>query len=188
MLGPSGVGKTTLIRRIVTFNQRFRPARQYVTRSLRPGETEKIQVSESKFLELQRGAKLIGVSSIFGMHTGTLVKSIRKTLATGGFPIFDWPISKLEEIAAAFPGFLYRVYVEPPSFEALASRLDDGRDPHNERLMAAKKELEALWGGDYDLRIDCRVVNEDGKAESVARTIYEHFIRSRIPWLRANTT
>jgi guanylate kinase len=165
----------------MTFDERFRPARQYVTRSLRPGEFEKVQVSESEFLELQRSGKLIGVNSIYGMRTGTLVQSIEETLATGGFPVLDWPVSKAEEIAAAFSGCLYRVYVEPPSLEVLASRLGDGRDPHNERLMAANKELEALWREDYARLIDYRVVNEDGKANSVARTIYERFIRDNFP-------
>jgi len=176
IMGPSGVGKTRVIRRLRVIDGRFTYVAPFTTRPLRNGETDKVTVTHSHLADLNRQGKLLTVNSIYGFLYGTPKEPIEVALRRGLFPVLDWPVSRLDVMCSFLPDQLHRVYLEPPSIGVLRGRLRDGRDPDGERLQAGLKELAALWQGYYDGLIDHRVVSVGGDEELVARAIYGQYL------------
>src|SRR3990172_3957019 len=69
--GPSGVGKTSLVRALIAIDRRFRYIQPYTTRALRVGETEKIHVSREDLAHLRHQGKLLMVNQLYGALYGT---------------------------------------------------------------------------------------------------------------------
>ncbi len=178
LLGPSGVGKTTIVRALEALDERFVYVTPLTTRPLRPGETDKISVSVDELEELSRANKLVAVNELYGAKYGTLRGPIERALRVCRFPLLDWPIASVSGIQQALPQRLHRVYIEPPSLDALWHRLQDGRDPSGDRFARAESELAAFARGEYRNLIDHCVVNHDGEAEATANGICLHYQRN----------
>ena len=176
LLGPSGVGKTTLIDEIVRIDQAFSPVTAFTTRPPRPGDRYRTCVSDHEFKELEQTETLLALNNIYGYRYGTAKRTLLDILQRSFAPIMDCPLAKLHTVEQAFPGQVFRVYVRPPSYEVLWNRLQDGRDPENERFQAACKELSAVQGGTYDKHIDLRIVNTEGTAAHTAGSIIEALV------------
>ncbi len=178
IMGPSGSGKSTIINNLTKIDDRFEYISPYMTRKLRPGETDKIPVSESQLARLENNGELLVINKLYGVSYATPKYPINKAFLDNKFPILDWPISRLDIMETAFPDKLYRVYLEPPDLETLRRRMSDGRDKNGVRFSDAKNELEMLLRGDFDNRIDFRIINEDGMSEHVARSILRNYLKA----------
>ena len=179
LLGPTGVGKTTVLVALKKKDERFVYASPFITRPLRQGETDKIAVSEAKLEELWREGQLLAVNELYGVRYGTPRGVIERALSSELFPVLDWPISRLSVMESAFPNRLFRVYIEPRSPQELEDRLTArGDDRSAQRLAAALDELRALSAGDYDTLIDYRVVNETGRTQETANSIYQNYLNA----------
>jgi guanylate kinase len=99
LFGVSGVGKSSLIRELRNeFGWSSIPT--YMTRSLRPGETEKISVSEPDFAKMENEDLFVCVNQIFGNKYGTPRKEIEIAVHDQeSYWVLDFPISKM-----ALPG------------------------------------------------------------------------------------
>lgn len=176
LLGPSGVGKTTIIKHLKEFDEKFTYISPYVTRPLRVDETDKISVSNEKIDELERGGMLLTVNVLYGIRYATPKFPILESFDRGLYPILDWPLSKLNIMQQHFSGKLFCVYVEPPSLDSLKERLcKDGRDAQGVRFSEAEKELEMVLDGKYEDVIDLRIVNSDDQSMTVAQKIYDAY-------------
>jgi guanylate kinase len=177
LLGPSGVGKTTLISQLKALDQRFVYISPYTTRELRVDETDKIHISDVELHEMERNGELLAINYLYNTYYATPRKPIAEAFQKGRFPILDWPIDRISIMQEAFPNQLFCIYVEPPSLEILKCRLNnDKRDTDQSRLSGAIAELEALQHGEYDTFIDCRIVAYEGQIVSVAQSIYKKYL------------
>jgi guanylate kinase len=181
IMGPSGVGKTAVIRRLLSKDQRFAYIRPYTTRPLREGEADKISVSSSRFQQMAREGAFVVVNYLYGAFYGTPKNAIAQSLSTGKFPVLDWPISEVGRITKFLNSQVHRVYLGPPCLAVLCNRLSDGRDPSGERVGAAEAELEAVAAGLYDNVIDQRVVSATGQIDSAVQEIYAGYIAAMVP-------
>lgn len=93
-----------------------------------------------------------------------------------------YPVDKLNIMEIAFPGKLFKVYLEPPNLESLEDRLSDGRDLKGKRFSKAKNELAKLLRGEFDNLVDFRIVNEQGNQEVIAKKIFYAYLRSINKW------
>ena len=176
LLGPSGVGKTSIIQRLRQLDGRFVYISPYITRKLRKGETDKVPVSGRKLDKLVRDGKILVVNQLYDIRYATPREPIEQAFEAERFPLLDWPVDRLDVMEQHFPDRLFKVYVEIDP-ETLRQRLAlDKRDLTQSRLTAGLAELKRLAGGEYDSLIEYRIVNPAGEIDAVAQKIYEQYL------------
>lgn len=178
LLGVSGVGKSTIIHELRKLDSRFVYISPFMTRELRPGENDKVPVTDQQMNEMRSAGKLLVINELYGVRYATPQEPIEQALREEKFPVLDWPIDRLHIMYESFPDKTFTVYVEPPSIDAIRQRLADGRDPDNERLKSATGELVSLAQGTYDRVIHYRVVNRESEAIIVADEIYKKYVQA----------
>ena len=179
LLGPSGVGKSTIIDELIRLDSRFTYISPYTTRDLREGEKNKISITDGEMDVMWSKGQLLVINTLYDIRYATPRQPILEALSNQRFPVLDWPVTKKQLMVDAFPEKIYSVYVSPPSVEILSSRLlKDGRDATGSRLKAARDELEAFWSQQYDGLYDLAVTSEDDKISEVARMIYTNYLSS----------
>lgn len=179
LLGPSGVGKSTIIRKLRETDPRFVYISPYITRKLRKGESDKVSVSDKKLDILIADGKILVVNEIYGIRYATPKDKIERAFSADKFPLLDWPIVRLDVMQMHFPERLFRVYIRPPNLAVLKERLKrDDRDPGQERLQAGIAELKRLKSGEYDHLTDYCVANPEGRSDAVAKAIYERYLKA----------
>lgn len=179
LLGPSGVGKSSIIERLRQADERFVYISPFMTRLLRDGEKDKVSISDEEMdRRLDRGEFLV-INERYGIRYATPKQPIMQALNKGKFPVLDWPISRMLVMTENFPDQLYRVYIAPPSIEVLEQRLSiDGRDTDGSRLKDAQLELEAYWSLQYADMYELEVVTEDHELVKVTNAIYKSYTAS----------
>lgn len=180
LLGPSGVGKSTIIGALRIMSPKFVYISPYTTRPLRDGETDKVSVTNDEMDGMDANDELVTVNTLFGgIRYGTPRAPIVSALQVGNYPVLDWPVHRLEIMKGTFPDQLFVVYVAPPSIAVLQDRISrDGRDPDGSRFQAAKQELGIYWAGGYSNVIDAEVTSEDGNIDTIAQRILNRYLAS----------
>jgi len=169
MAGPSGVGKGTLIARLMKdFPGSFGFCVSHTTRSPRPGEEDGIAYH---FTELGAMKKMVEeghfleYADVHGNLYGTSRAAVEKVAQAGSICILDIDVQGVRLVKAAQldPAPLF-VFVRPPSMEALEARLR-GRGTETEarvqrRLANAAAEIgyASERGG---ANFDAVLVNDD---------------------------
>jgi guanylate kinase len=131
------------------------------TRPPRPGDRGAKayrHVSREEFERLARSGALLEWAEVHGELYGTPRAELEAALAAGRDVALEIDVQGARQLAAALPGTV-RVFVEPPSWEALEERLrargTEDEERMRARLATARRELEAA--GEFDRR----VVNDD---------------------------
>jgi guanylate kinase len=182
LLGPSGVGKSSIIEELIRLDGRFVYISPFITRPLRKGEKNKISVSGNKIDEMWERGELLVINELYGVRYATPRQPIEQALKEGNFPVLDWPISEVGVMTGAFPGQLYVVYISPPSVEVLQQRLArDNRDTDGHRLRSARKELEALESFRHSGIYNFEIVSEENRVHEVAQMIYTNYLQQFFP-------
>ncbi len=187
LLGPSGVGKSSLIAEILRFDQRFAPISAFTTRPVRHRDLHRITVSEAAFDRIEQQGGLLALNRIYGYRYGTPKRFLSETIRQGKVPLLDCPVHLVSGFERDFPNQTFRVYVGPPTIEILRKRLEDGRDPDGSRLACGLEELALVRSGRYESSIDLHVINTDDAVEAVAQDICARFWNSsKEDWPEAN--
>jgi guanylate kinase len=158
---PSGGGKTTIARRLLTVRNDVAYSVSATTRKQRPGEVPDRDyhfLSREEFERLEAGGAFIESATYNGERYGTLRSEIDRSFATGRHVVMDIEIQGARQVRERFPSAIH-VFVLPPSGEALVARLRDRKTESftalKRRLAHALDELKAVSEYDY------AVVNED---------------------------
>ena len=160
LLGPSGVGKSTLIENI-----KFYFPVDYVNpvmdRPLRIDEKDKLSISKDEFTKMEKNEEFIVVNNIYGYRYGTPKAKIDEILNNGRVPVLDFPLSMVDRLSK-YKDILYTIYIVPPSLGTLHQRLNkDQRGEGNQRFVEAKRELLGLVKQKFQHpNIDAVVVNK----------------------------
>lgn len=174
--GVFGVGKSTIIKKIISLDDRFVYISPFVTRPLRLGEVDKISISEEEFAIMEKNQEFLIVNEFFGIKYGTPKGKVLECFKNNSFPILDWQAKDIEKIMSFFKEELFIVYLMPPSIEVLKDRITDNRNNYIERLEEAKREVESLEEADFNKFINLFIVNEEGKEVKVAENVIEKFV------------
>jgi guanylate kinase len=172
---PSGAGKTTLTRRLLDeFKGQLEFSVSYTTRPKRPGEQDGVDywfVSPDEFERMVERGEFAEHAYVHGNRYGTAQAPVEAALAAGRDVIFDVDWQGGAALAARWPQDALKIFILPPSKEALASRLrqraTDAPEVIERRLRKAHEELEH-WPEYQHL-----IVNDDlDRAYAVLRAIY----------------
>jgi guanylate kinase len=172
---PSGAGKTTLTRRLLKeFEGQLEFSVSYTTRPIRPGELDGKDywfVDPERFQQMVERAEFAEHAWVHSNRYGTAQAPVEKALSTGRDIIFDVDWQGGAALSARWPEDSLKIFILPPSEEALEFRLRQrATDPAHvieARLRKAKEELEHF--NEYQHLI----VNDDlERAYQLLRAIY----------------
>ena len=172
---PSGAGKTTVARRLLTEDGTITMSVSVTTRPMRPGEVEGRDyhfVDKTEFHRMTEEGELIEWAEVFGNLYGTPKAQIKSGLKAGQDFLFDIDWQGTQQLYQRMETDVVRVFLLPPSIVELEQRLrgrgTDSEDVIQGRMARARSEISHWDGYDYV------VVNDDIDAcfEKV-RTILE---------------
>jgi len=152
---PSGGGKTSLVRHLVTTLDDIEISISHTTRKMRPGETDGIDyffVDESKFISMINDSSFVEHARVFNNLYGTSSAQITERLKQGIDIVLDIDWQGAEQIRRIFPSAV-SIFIVPPSLEELKIRLKNRRQDNNEvirdRMIKAQDELSHYSEFDY---------------------------------------
>lgn len=124
---PSGAGKTTLTRRLLDeFRSRLEFSISHTTRKMRPTEVggrDYHFVSPAEFQEMIERGEFAEHAYVHGNRYGTAQAPVEDALARGKDMIFDVDWQGANALAARWPQDALKIFILPPSLDALAERL-----------------------------------------------------------------
>ncbi len=172
--GPSGTGKSSLARRVLSGTARLDFSVSYTTRARRPGEEDGREyhfVDDRTFDRMVAEDAFLEWAHIFGKRYGTAREATERALAGGKDLLLDIDVQGARQVRAKALDAV-TVFVMPPSFEALAERLrargSEGETEAAHRLSLARREAEEVQSFDY------LIVNDDlERAASELRAVVE---------------
>lgn len=163
LLGPSAVGKSTVVKRLKQRVPEMYFSVSMTTRDPRPGEVhgrDYLFVSKQEFQKRIDADEMLEWADIHGglQRSGTPAGPIDVALEQGRPVLVEVDLVGARAIAAARPEAV-TVFLSPPSWEELVERLNNRGTETPEvvqrRLMTARTELEAIDEFDHV------VVNDD---------------------------
>jgi guanylate kinase len=159
---PSGAGKTTIVKAILAKYPSLLFSISATTRPIRAGETEGRDyffLPREEFERRITAGQLVEWEEIYGNLYGTLKSEVDKALSAGKTLLFDIDVKGALSIKRHYPSDAVLIFVKPPSFEVLRSRLLNRKTEDEatikRRLDRVPMELET--GNQFDYQ----VVNND---------------------------
>ncbi|MGR4866541.1 guanylate kinase [Caulobacter sp. LARHSG274] len=187
VVAPSGVGKTSLTRRLVADHNDLHLSISATTRAPRPGEHEGRDyhfVTRPAFDDMVAQDAFLEWAEVYGNCYGSPRAPIMEALARGESVLFDIDFQGAMKVHAQVPEDSVLIYVLPPSLAEMSRRLharsQDSEEVIAQRLARAKDEVAAWETFDYV------ILNDDfDRAYSDLAHIYhaERQRRSRNPWI-----
>lgn len=163
LAGPSAVGKSTVVQRLVTDVPNLYFSVSMTTRAPRPGEVDGRDyffVSPTGFQERIDAGEMLEWADIHGglQRSGTPAGPVREALEAGRPVLAEVDLVGAREIKRLMPE-AKTVFLAPPSWEVLVERLT-GRGTETEDVI--KRRLETARGElDAQHEFDSIVVNDD---------------------------
>ena len=171
LTAPSGAGKTTIARAVLARMPELRFSVSATTRPARAHERDGVDyhfVSAERFRSYIDEGRLIEYEQVYpGLYYGTLRDEVDR--ATPDAPmLLDIDVHGASAVKRLFGDDAFVIFVRPPSFDVLESRLLDrateDEEARSARLDRARTELE------HADRFDAVVVNDDIEV-AVAETL-----------------
>lgn len=147
--GPSGVGKSTVVRRLRQRHPEVWLSVSVTTRPPRQGETEGVEyyfTSDTEFDRMVADGELLEWASFAGNRYGTPRRPVEEWLHSGHPVLLEIDLQGARQVRESMPES-FHVFLTPPSWEELVHRLT-GRgteDPEvvRRRLDTARVEIAA---------------------------------------------
>ncbi len=158
---PSGAGKTSLVREVLTTVPGVALSVSHTTRPMRPGEQDGVHyhfVTVAKFQEMIAAGAFLEYAQVFDNYYGTSKAGIDAQLRSGQDVILEIDWQGAQQVRQLFPGVV-AIFILPPSQEVLENRLrargQDSEAVIARRLREVRTEISHCNEYDYLL------VNED---------------------------
>lgn len=151
---PSGAGKTTITKSLISKHKNFELSISLTTRLPRKKEKNRI---DYKFVNLQTFKKYINQNSfleyakVFDNYYGTLKQEINKSLKKNKIILLDIDWQGARQIKKKISQKIISIFVLPPSIKALKNRLQKRENNLkfvNRRMAKAKREI--IHWNEYD--------------------------------------
>jgi len=184
---PSGAGKTTLTRQMLSENPNMTMSVSATTRRPRPGETDGTDyyfVSKDQFSAMIDEEEFLEHAKVFDNYYGTPRGPVEEALDQGKDVVFDIDWQGAQQLTQAAQDDLVKIFILPPGMQELEKRLRSRAQDSDEVIAKrmSKSEAEISHWAEYDYVI----VNDDvdmAMAELTAIVIAERLKRKRQLWL-----
>ena len=126
---PSGAGKTTIVKALVTRNPELRFSISYTTRQKRRTEVDGVDylfVDVENFQKLRDEGELLEFAEVFDNYYATSRSQVEKHLAEGQDVILEIDWQGARQVRESMPECV-TIFILPPSLEELERRLRDRR-------------------------------------------------------------
>jgi guanylate kinase len=162
---PSGAGKSTIARKLLSADSGLEMSVSATTRPMRPGEVDGKDyhfVSLDTFREMVARGEFLEWAHVFGHRYGTPHGPVDKALSEGRDVLFDIDWQGAQQLFQQAGGDVVRVFIFPPSLVELERRLrsrgTDSDEVITARMDRAAAEISHWDGYEYVL------VNDDAEA------------------------
>jgi guanylate kinase len=164
--GPSGVGKSTVLRRLLArHSDQLRLSVSATTRPPRPGEKEGVDyyfLSDAEFTRRRQSGEFLECCEVFGRGHwyGTLLEEVTPSRGRQKWVVLDIDVDGAEKVRGRFPEVL-TIFLRPSSEEELERRLR-ARGTESEEAIARRLEVarrELARAGSYKFQVVNDVVD-----------------------------
>ncbi|MDO5656288.1 MAG: guanylate kinase [Flavobacteriaceae bacterium] len=160
---PSGAGKTTLVKHLLQNNPKLAFSISCATRSQRINETDGKDyyfISPDDFKQKIDNQEFVEWEEVYKNHFyGTLKSEIQRIWNQDKHVLFDIDVKGGLNLKKQFGENALAIFVQPPTFEALAQRLTARNTDSNDKLqMRIEKASEELK---YAPQFDWILINDD---------------------------
>jgi guanylate kinase len=179
--GPSGVGKGTIVRRLLEEVPNIAKSISVTTRQQRPGEQDGVHYffrSAEEFEQMRYSNQLMEWAEFAGSFYGTPKQYVESQLSQGSDVLLEIEVQGAKQILQRFP-YAVLIFVSPPSFEALRERLVRRATETSEkialRLSKAQQEMKEKYLFHYEVVND----NIDEAVMNLSHIVYAERCRIR---------
>ncbi len=155
--GPSGVGKTSLVKALTDHNPALVCPVSYTTRAPRPGEQQGLNyhfVGADQFQQMVDNDEFLEHAQVFGNRYGTARQTVQQQLEQGKTLLLEIDWQGAAQARKLFPDAT-TVMILPPSIKGLRQRLQNRQQDDqaiiDQRMLEATYELSHY--GDFDYLI-----------------------------------
>ena len=158
--GPSGVGKSTVLRQLVErYPDQLRLSVSATTRPPRPGETDGVDyyfLDPEEFKRRHKAGEFLECFEVFGRGHwyGTLLSEVRPSPDDPRSVILDVDVAGADQVRRLFPG-VPTIFLRPSSEQELERRLrargTESEEAIQRRLEVARRELTRA--GEYQFQV-----------------------------------
>jgi len=159
---PSGAGKTSISRAVMSTDPGIELSVSVTTRARRPSEVDGVHyhfIPVEEFERMRADGELLESAEVHGNLYATPRARVEQTLASGRDILFDIDYQGTMQLYEKCRSDMVTVFILPPSIAELRARLErraeDGPDAIRRRLKNARVEMEH-W-----LEYDHVIINED---------------------------
>lgn len=165
IIGPSGVGKGTLIKKLMSeFSEDLKFSISHTTRKPRAGEEDGKDyyfVSQEKFLDILNKEGFLEYNFFNDNYYGTSKKEVKRISDENKICLLEVDINGAKKIYQSGSASFY-IGVFPPNPSVLRERLNNrGTESHeqiNQRLKTAHREVEEMQNVNF---LNAKIINDD---------------------------
>ena len=155
---PSGAGKTSIARALLSSEPDLRISVSVTTRPPRPGEEQAKDyyfTTEADYHRMVKSGELLEHARVFDNFYGTPRQKVEEQLAAGHDVLFDIDWQGTQQLKASARDDLVSIFILPPSLAELERRLrgraQDTEDVMRKRMSRAADEMSHWAEYDYGI-------------------------------------
>ncbi|KNF08734.1 guanylate kinase Gmk [Gottschalkia purinilytica] len=153
--GPSGAGKGTICKRLLSENKNIKLSISATTRSPRAGEVDGVNyffLDKKDFEEKIKKNEFLEYAEVYGNYYGTPKQYVLEQLNSGKDVLLEIDIQGALNIKEIYPDGVF-VFILPPSMEELKSRIvkrgTETKESLTRRFESAYEEIKFAFKYDY---------------------------------------